>query len=69
MTQHWCDEHPVHATGPGVTTDRASAQLARAAANNPTLVGSLAVLTGAGIISKWDARMALIAAGEAGEKT
>lgn len=58
---HWCNEHASHPTGPGVTTPRASRQLANAIQlASPTYLEKLEGLVQSGVISKLEARLALL---------
>lgn len=57
---HWCNEHPEHAIGSGARADR---QL-RVAVGTASVefVNKLATLVGAGVLTKWEAKQALIEA-------
>lgn len=60
MTYHWCNEHPEHATGPGVTTTRAWSALTQAIMDAPPgFLAKLESLVVAGILSGTQAQQVL----------
>lgn len=62
---HWCNDHAEHVTGPGVTTTRASRQLANAVINaNGAFLEKLEKLVAAQVVTPWEAKMALLELGQ-----